>query len=504
MTIKRRDTLAILAGVTLAPAIYRCASARDALPPTGSGDDSEALIALFAEMAKTGRASLPDGIYKVSKPLVIPPGVLAGGNVVLDFRGANPADFPAGICVRVNGAARTKLPNLVRNLAIGERTLKFSAPHGLRVGEAFQLSGTEDFAGNGYRYYYRKGEMFRVARVIDATQVAVENGCRDDYPAHATEVWKRAGDRFTQGCKSLRVIGRDDIGYTMQLASLDGAAINNIRCEGGKLAALSITDCYQMSGENVDAHQTADGSTNPYGCIVGNSQDVRLHGEFYGHFSGFAIGGGKTDGGKVGMNRDIHFEGKAGSHPVAGLAGGNIHGNAEYCSLRGTFANGVVMGGNKNEAHGEFFKSARPPVILAEMHGHDFRVTGLLRTIGDDDLSPKVGALHQSDYGMHARYGGVTEVSLQIHAPTATRIVAWRPRNLARDDIELRLSLDIVKAHPKTRIMWFRRNGSKGDVLPLVTLDRINLIDNAIPIIWSVDPLTRFQGAGVRAMAGHR
>jgi len=503
MTIKRRDTFAILAGMALAPAIHRCANAREALPDDPHGDDSDALIALFSDMARTGRASLPGGTYKVSRPLVIPPGILEGGDVVLDFREANPANFPDKICVQVNGAARTKLPNLLRNLAMGERTLRFSGPHGLRAGDAFQLSGTEDFAGNGYRPYYRKGEMFRVARVIDATGIAVENGCRDDYPANATEVWKRAGDRFTQGCASLTVIGRDDVGYTVQFASLDGATISNIRIEGGRLAALSITDCYQMSGENVRAHQTAAESTNPYGCVLANSQEVRLLGECYGHFSGLAIGGGKTDGGKVGMNRDIHFEGKAGSHPVAGLAGGNIHGNAEYCSLRGTFANGVIMGGNKNEAHGEFIKSASPPVVLAEMHGHDFRITGLLRTTGSADLSPKVGALHQSDYGMHARYGGVTEVSLQIYAPTATRMVAWRPRNLARADIELRLSLDIVKAHPKTRIMWFTRNGSTGGVLPLVTLDRLNLIDNSIPIRWSVDHLTRFKGPGVFKMTGH-
>jgi hypothetical protein len=162
------------------------------------------------------------------------------------------------------------------------------------------------------------------------------------------------------------------------------------------------------------------------------------------------------------------------------------------------------MGGNKNEAHGEFTKSASPPIVLSGMHGHDFRITGTLRTTGDVDLSTKVGALHQSGYGAHARYGGVTEISLRIYAPTATGILCWRPSNLARTDIELRLSLDIVKAHPKTRIMGLKKNGGEGEVLPLVTLDRLNLIDNSIPILWSVDNLTRFKGAGVRAMTGHR
>jgi hypothetical protein len=466
------------------------------------GDDDDTLAAVFAEMARTRRAFLPGGTYRVSRPILIPPGVLEGGDVILDFRGASPADFPSGICVAVNGAPRVKLPNLLRNLAIGDRILRFAAPHGLHAGDPFQLAGTVDFAGNGYRYYYRKGEMFRVAEVIDATNLVVENACRDSYPADGIEVWKRTGDRFSQKCASLTILGNDGIKYAAAFEGIDNSTVSNLRCEGGRQAALSITDCYHMVGENISAHQTIAG-TYPYGCVVANSQDVRLQGECYGYFNGFTVGGGRTDGGKVGMNRDIHFEGKAGSDPTAGLSGGNLHGNCEYCSLRGTFANGVSMGGNKNEAHGEFTKSASSPIVLAEMHGHDFRIAGLLRTTGDADLSTKVGALHQSGYGTHARYGGVTQVSLQIHAPRASRILVWRPSDLARTDIELRLSFDIVKAHPKTRIMALKKNGS-GEALPLVTLNRLNLIDDAVPILWSVDHLTRFKGLGVAAMTSQR
>jgi hypothetical protein len=502
MTIKRRDAFILLAGVALAPVMCGRTDARAGSSSGGpDGDDDDTLAAVFAEMARTGRAFLPGGTYRVSRPILIPPGVLEGGDVILDFRGANPADFHSGVCVAVNGAPRMELPNLLRDLAIGDRTLRFADPHGLLVGDAFQLAGTVDFAGNGYRYYYRKGEMFRVAEIIDATNLIVDNACRDSYPAGGIEVWKRAGDRFSQKCASLTILGHDGIKYAAAFEGIDDSTVSNIRCEGGRQAALSITDCYHMVGENISAHQTIAG-TYPYGCVVANSQDVHLQGECYGYFNGFTVGGGRTDGGKVGMNRDIHFEGKAGSHPTAGLSGGNLHGNCEYCSLRGTFANGVSLGGNKNEAHGEFTKSGHPPIEFSGMHGHDFRITGTLRTTGDVDLSTKVGALHQSGYGAHARYGGVTEISLQIYAPTAPGILCWRPSDLSRSDIELRLSLDIMKAHPKKRMIGLKKNGN-GEALPLVTLDRLDLIDNSIPILWSVDHLTRFQGAGVRAMTGH-
>ena len=68
------------------------------------------LIALFARMATTGRADLPSGTYRITKPLAIPPGLLTGGNIVLDFRGADPEAFPARVCVLVQGGPKTALP----------------------------------------------------------------------------------------------------------------------------------------------------------------------------------------------------------------------------------------------------------------------------------------------------------------------------------------------------------------------------------------------------------
>ncbi|MDZ3831664.1 MAG: hypothetical protein U0S50_07590 [Sphingopyxis sp.] len=291
-------------------------------PGKRDDDDSAALIEIFADMAKTGRAVLPGGMYKVSKPLVIPAGVIEGGDAVFDFREANPGDFPGGICLLVKGGPRMKLPSLQRNLSVGTRMFRFEGPHGLLAGDAFQLSGTVDFAGNGARSYYRKGEMFRVAKILDSTGLRVENGCRDTYTVAGTEIWKRTGDRFTQRCTSLTIIGHDGVDYAALVKNLDRSILSNFKCEGGRLAALYIDDCFQSFGENVRAWQTENGGLDRYGCIIGNSQDVTIRGECYGHFNGFTVGGDNPINGKVGMNRDCHFFGRAGSHPTAGLSGG--------------------------------------------------------------------------------------------------------------------------------------------------------------------------------------
>ena len=499
MAIERREAIMFVAGAALAAT--RC----HASTPYNLGqDDSDALIRIFADMAKTGRAVLSGRTYKVSKPLVIPPGVIEGGHAVFDFREADPKDFPAGVCLLVKGAARMKLPGLQRDLPIGTRTFRFTRPHGLAAGGAFQLSGTVDFAGNGARFYYRKGEMFRVAEVLDSVSIRVEKPCRDSYSAAGTEVWKRAGDRFTQECDSITVIGHDGIDYTARFEGLDRSVISNFRCENGKLGALFIDDCFQLFGEDIRAWQTASDGADPYGCVVSNSQDVTIRGECYGYFNGFTVGGGDPVHGKVGMNRDCHFHGKAGSHPIAGLSGGNLHGNCEYCSLNGAFSNGVSMGGDKNEAHGEFIKSGSPPIVLSEMHGHSFTITGVLRTTGEAELSEEVGALHQTEYGTYARYGGVASVDLKMYVPNATRILVWRPLGLMRRDVDLRLRLDIMEAHPKIRIAALYKMTNSGHELPSIEFDRLNLFDDRVPIRWAIGDGTRLTGPAVRTVLATR
>lgn len=404
----------------------------------------------------------------------------------------------------VRGAPKTRLPDLARDLEIGAATFRFKSPHGLAVGDAFQLSGTIDFAGNGYRRYYRKGEMFRVAQVVDALTIRSGTKCRDTYPAAEIEVWKRMGDRFTQACTSLTVLGRDDIKFPLHLSTLDRTVISNVRAERGKHSALSFTDCFGIVGENVSARQFSD-AHDGYGILVGNSQDVRLSGDVYGYFNGIAVGGGLTKGGKIGMNRDIHFEGSGSSDPVGGLSGANFHGNTEYSSYRGRFRNGVTLAGNKNEAHGEFIGSSGHIVIrFGEMHGHEFHVSGVVRTNGAD-LKTQQGAIHQPDYGMHTRYGGRTILDLQLHVAQATRIIWWRPQKLSRTDAVLELRLDIVEAHPKARFVALRRQGSTGRAFPSVELRKFTMRDDRVPILWWVDNGTRLGGpAAANALSAKR
>src|SRR5690606_11819404 len=120
-------------------------------------DDSDALIATFAQMAVTGCANMLSGTYKVTKPIVIPPGALEGGDFTLDLRDADPNDFKNGgpnpdvPMVYVKGGARTKIANLATDLVIGDRQMVFDAPHGLKIGDTFNLSGIVAYAGNGAR-----------------------------------------------------------------------------------------------------------------------------------------------------------------------------------------------------------------------------------------------------------------------------------------------------------------------------------------------------------------
>lgn len=471
----------------------------------GVTDDSDALAAAFAHMAATGRVNLLSGRYKVTKPLTIPPGAIEGGEVIFDFSDADPSDFGDAVeysCIRVKGGARTRIANLSTDLVIGNRQMEFAAAHGLSAGDTFNISGIVNYAGNGWRDYYTKGEMFRVAKVVDATTIVTEGACRDTYVAADVEIWKRSGDSFTQGCAKLTVIGPDTILYPIYFQRLDRVSVDNMRADGGSVTALGFDDCFGVTGTGVYARQVSD-AFDGYGIGVFNCQDVRIWGSAHGRFNGFVVGGGLTAGGRVGMNRDIHFEGIGASDPVTGLSGANLHGNAEYCSLKGVFYNGVTLAGNWNEAHGTFISThSSSAVLFAEMHGHSFKVSGEVVITSGNDLPDNVGAIHMTEFAntppgvtgpSTARYGGVTDLDIVFRAPKATRMIIWRPLELARTDVAIRLGLDVLEAHPTTRIIATYSQGS-GNEWPLLQFTRLNIIDNAIPIYWSIADSTKIRG----------
>ncbi|SEH18251.1 hypothetical protein SAMN05428974_2478 [Sphingopyxis sp. YR583] len=502
MIIGRREALTLATGFAAASALGNCGEAQSASFGDGRTDATDKLLDIFAEMAVTGRSIPIAGVYKISRPIAIPPGIVVGDNVTFDFRGADPANFP-GACLLVHGAVKRPLPGLLESLKIGDRRVAFKAAHKMTMGEAFQLSGTVDFAGNGYRPYYRKGEIFRVARVIDARTVEIEGACRDSYPASGVTCWHRPGSSFSQKCKTLRVLAPDNIQFAARFIGLDRSDISNVQAEGGSVAAIDILDCFEMAGKNLQARQRSN-RFDGYGISIDACQSIRLSGMAHGYFNGIATGGGgKGTDGLIGMNRDIHFEGTASSDAKGGLAGANFHGNTEFSSYRGLFTNGVVLAGNHNEAHGEFIgKSGQSALIFSEMHGHSFLVTGRVRTTGAD-LPSNAGAINMGssgdDYGRHARYGGRAIIDVSVDAPQASRIVLWRTTDLKRKDVALEFRrLELVRSHPKARFMVLSK--VRGDALPLIQFGKWQVDDKAVPIKWSIDPGTQLQGLDRRRL----
>lgn len=465
----------------------------------GVADDTVPLQRLFVRMATTGRADLLRGTYKVTQPLVIPPGALQGGHVVLDFRGANPADFPGLTpCVLIQAPAKTAMPNLSGDLAINTKTFNFAAPHGLAVGDTFQLCGIVPSAGNAARTYYTKGEMFKVARVVDADTVETEQPTRDTYPAAGVTCWKRSGGSFRNGCASLTILAPDAISYAVQLHRTDYADLGNLRCDGGYNGAIDVFDCFETRAASMTLRQQYNNGGGSYGLSFSNGQGMRCEQvRAHGYFNGVNSGGRAAAAGEIGMNRDIHLSGHFSSDPTGGLAGANFHGNTEYSSYRGVFSNGGVFAGNNNEMHGDFIgRSGMPVLVWGEMHGHSFRVSGTVRTTGVD-LATNVGAIDMQDYGDHARYGGKTIFDIAMYAEQATRIMLWRTKNTTQTDVALELRrFDLMKAHPTTRVIALSKNS--GNDMPLVEFGRWNIMDTAVGLTWSVNPGTKIRGLRAR------
>lgn len=494
--IGRREALTVAAGYATSSALGNCGDVSSVSFGDGSTDATDRLTHVFARMAVTGRSVSLSGVYMLSRPITIPPGVLVGEDVTFDFTNANPANFP-GACLVVRGPAKRALPNLFESFTIGSRQVVFNAAHKMKIGDTFQLSGTEDFAGNGYRPYYRKGEIFRVARVVNDRTVETGNAARDSYPALAVTCWHRPGLRFFQKCKAFRVLASDDIQFAARLIGLDRSDISNFQARGGNVAAIDILDCYEIVGQGLQAHQQSD-RFDGYGISIDACQSIHIRGTAHGYFNGVATGGGSSGTeGLIGTNRDIHFEGAASSDAIGGLAGANFHGNTEFSSYRGIFTNGVVLAGNNNEAHGEFIgKSGQSALIFSEMHGHSFFVTGKVRTTGAN-LPSNAGAINMGssgdDYGRHARYGGRTVIDVKVDAPQASRIVLWRTTELKRNDVVLEFRrLEIVRSHPRNRFMVLSK--ISGNAVPIIQFTKWQVHDISIPIKWSIDPDTQLIG----------
>ncbi len=502
MIIGRRKALKLATGFAAASVLGKCGDARTASLGERRYDSTGELLDIFAQMAITGHSAPLSGIYRISRPITVPPGIIAGGEVTFDFRDADPAYFPRA-CLEIQAPAKRPLPRLSGSLRSGDSRISFKAPHKMAAGEAFQLSGTEDFAGNGYRAYYRKGEIFRVASVVNSSTVEVTQACRDSYPASDVTCWRRSGAGFLQRCKLLRVIAPDDIQFASRFIGLDHSDISNLQAEGGSVAAIDIIDCFEMTGHELRAFQRSN-RFDGYGVSIDACQAIHLRGAVRGHFNGIATGGGgKGADGLVGMNRDIHFEGTASSDPKGGLAGANFHGNTEFSSFRGVFTNGVVLAGNNNEAHGEFIgKSGQSALLFSEMHGHSFLITGRVKTTGVD-LPSSSGAINMgssgNDYGPHARYGGRTIIDVTVDAPQASRIVLWRTTDLKREDVTLQFRrLELVRSHPTARYMVLSK--IRGNAMPQIEFNNWQIHDKVALIKWSIDPGTRIHGLDRRRL----
>jgi len=273
------------------------------------GDDVQ--VAIDTCLAQGGGTVEIDkkGTIALTEGLVLPGEVelvgLGRDVSVLDFGGVTTlGDFAYGgsaIYVKGTGANTfTTLPSF-SGVGVGEFTIQFAAPHGLVVGDVVNITDQTDWSFCGYRDYYWKGWVSRVI-AIESNKVYLLHGSPSNltYNASTCVARKLPARKGKFGGFSLDLTGHsvsiDSYGMWMEFA--DGVELDDFGQTGATRTGIYLTRSHGIRANRLKSH-TRERSTftgNDYAMIVGNSQNLRIRGDFTGNWAGTDIGGGSQDG----------------------------------------------------------------------------------------------------------------------------------------------------------------------------------------------------------------
>jgi len=305
----------------------------------------------------------PAGTYKVNATLTIPKDISIFG----DGPSLSMIDGRAGSCWgtqipvlknSVSGVTWSLLPNLVSGISEGSRTLNFTTPHGLSVGDMVWVTGNT--AWNLYITDFppNKGEIRRIGLIQGTTGAVIQGTFYDNYSLSGLSLYKVLN--YSNGSvKNLGVIGQGisgsyDIG--IELRYLKDTAIENVKVTNCSAEALNLGQCDNLYVNNCYAEDVGGGQYGlDYGLTIYNSQNILVNGGYYtaarhattiGTTPTYLSGSGRYYPSLGVINRNITFNGISALRITDSSNSSNIigavdtHLGAEYIKFVNCFVDG--------------------------------------------------------------------------------------------------------------------------------------------------------------------
>jgi hypothetical protein len=357
---------------------------------SGAIIDAEMTAAIAVAGALGVPLRIPAGEYIFTKEVnlsaLLNNQIILGGDVVFDFSGAtSAADFPGGGFVYMDGGPLVLLPDLGANASKGAATLVFEANPGLKNGDRICLFNPQAGSYSALQSYYFAGEFAKISGGGgDSTTIKLYGTLFAAYNAAEVYVYKHPNKKISITGGSVTIIESMDAAFLgtagFKADRVVDSDLSAFRPTRSPYAGMALKQCVGIYGSGYQCKMVYPaGGENCYGLIYGNSQDIRISGEFDGGRHG-AAGGGYGDVGSV-PSRNVHINGSFRNSPDAVLSLGavNFHGNCEYCSYTGTIEGGITMAGNHNTVIGDI--STKPSqnglaVYFGEMVGTSFKIGG--------------------------------------------------------------------------------------------------------------------------------
>jgi hypothetical protein len=314
---------------------------------TGVADSSDGLIACLASGAKHIR--IPAGTYKITKTLVVPPGVTVYGDgldiTVIDGSGAAYANLTSGTLMLCTAGTLDAIAALDTDIAKNDRSISFGAAHGLVMDDVFVVYNDNDYSYSGFRSYYKAGEMFQVGYVTGTTDVIARGCACDAYDKDYVNVYKLNGKAvhfkdFT--LKGVPAEASANIG--IRVINGINCSVSNVRVSGSGYAGIEFYRCWNTHFSNVICQEDYQAGTgDEYGLVISNCQHFNVEG---GYFSarnhGITTGGSSADGDVPCRYIKIYNAHIVGQGNVQAFS---FHGHSEYMDVRGCLMDGGLTGG---------------------------------------------------------------------------------------------------------------------------------------------------------------
>lgn len=297
------------------------------------------------------------GVYKISSTLTIQPNMTIYGDgpesSIIDGSSMTSAQFTNTCHFQVQGTTWAELAKTSLGLTKGSKIITFPAAQaGLTANDYLLIYNGATGSFNPIRYYYRAGEIQRIARITGVTAV-VQGTFYDNYPSGLTAYKLQTPRSCTIKNLALKGAGltaAQVMGF--RLKNIVDSVIENVKVSNCSYSGIHLDQSINVSINNCEVNEDhRNDFGGDYGLVISNSQNVSVNG---GHYSAsrHAITIGGSDGVGAVPSRFIKFYGVnmhcSSDNTLHSICAYDNHGNAEEIIINGCFIDGGANIGGDN------------------------------------------------------------------------------------------------------------------------------------------------------------